>query len=458
MSLTKEDRIAFTKKIVEADQTLKTFNASQAQLLQEKQKAYDLDQGHKKLVDVRTAAINSYQNELAQLDGIIRTQTTESDYINSANFVLGNFYYPNNLSSLPPSIAPNIWTKTRPYARTYAIGKNNNEVFPGSTTTEQSKINAIRTAITTVETFLDIERTTGQTCYAGFCSLPAYLTQTSCLANGGIWTPGPPDNITTYPAVVTALSNLSTAVQDYENFLNAEAPLIYLNDFNASRQAQNNAALHNINSVILPAINTWQSYADFDASHGQTTCVGFFAYPVTSLSPTKLRPAELNALKSAIDAREAFITTRISQLTANLGTVTQNLSNGSITGSGLYFERASFLNLRLSLLGGSLIDLLGYERAINAQNELKDNIILAKNTYLSLLACSAFAAPANNTNNIHVKDPSGFSVGDTVYIVSETQEEIVRTISGIVGNRIILGQPVSSKYRESELARIYKEL
>lgn len=458
MALTKEDRIAFTKKIVEADQTLKTFDVSQAQLLQEKQKALELDEGHKRLLEPRTLAINAYQNELAQLDGIVRTQTTESDYVTSANFTYGNIYYPNVPGGTPPSINPNIWTKTKPYSRTFAVGRNNSEAFPSSTPTEQSKIDAIRAAILTVETFLDIERTTGETCYEGFCSLPAYLTETDCDDNGGTWTAGPPDNITTYPAVVAALATLTTAVQDYENFLNAEAPLIYLNDFNTSRQTQNNTALSNINSVILPAINTWQAYSDFNNGHGQTTCLGFFAYPVSSLGPTKLRPTELNALKAAIDAREAFTLTRISQLTTNLGSITQNLGDGSITGSGLYFERASFLNLRLALLGGSLIDLLGYDRAVNAQNELKDNIVLAKNTYLTLLACSAFSAPANNTTNIHVKSSAGFSVGDTVYIVSETQEELVRTISDIVGNRIVLGQPVPSKYRESEFARIYKEL
>lgn len=458
MALSKEDRIAFTKKIVEADQTLATFDASQAQLLQEKQKALKLDEGHKTLLELRTLAINAYQNELAQLDGIVRTQTIEQHYIDSANFVYGNIYYPNVPGGTPPSINPNVWTKTKPYLRTYAIGKDNNEAYPGTTPTEQSKINAVKAAITAAETFLDIQRTTGQTCYNGFCSLPAYLTQTDCTSHGGTWTPGPPDNITTYPAVVTALNNLVTAVQDYKNFLIAEAALIYTNDFNSTRQAQNNIALNNINSVIIPAINTWQAYPNFNNAHGQTTCAGFFAFPVSSLGPTKLRSTELNALKAAINARESFVTTRITQLTNNLGSVTQNLSDGSITGSGLYFERATFINLRLALLGGSLIDLLGYDRAVNAQNDLKNNIISAKNTYLSLLACTAFAAPANNTNNIHVKSSAGFSVGDTVYIVSETQEEIVRTISAIVGNRIVLGQPVSSKYRESELARMYKEL
>lgn len=456
MALSQSDRIAFSKKIVEADEVLKTFDKSQQQLQAEKEKAQAVDDAHKNLIAPLTALINGYQNEIAQLDGNIRTQVIESELVDSAKMVYGNIYYPNVPGGTPPSINPNVWTKTKPYAISKMKGLTYNEAFAGTTPTEQSKINAIKTAFTAVETFADIERTTGQTCYNGFCSIPIHLTMSACIGGGGVWTPGPPDNITTYPAVVTALNNLVTAINDYKTFLLAEQPLIVTFDTDTTRQAQNNAAISSINTV-LSIINTWLTYNDFDSSHGQTTCAGFFAYNVALLSPTKLRPTEYNVLKNAILTRESYLPTRISQLNNNLGNINQNLSTGDITGSGLYFARALYLNLRLAMLGGSLIDLLGYDKAIEAQNELKANIISAKNTYLSLMECTILTAPANDTTIVHVQNSSGFNVGDTVYIVSDTQNELVRNIVSIDGNRIKLSQPVPSKYRRSEYARMYKE-
>jgi hypothetical protein len=68
------------------------------------------------------------------------------------------------------------------------------------------------------------------------------------------------------------------------------------------------------------------------------------------------------------------------------------------------------------------------------------------------------SAPANNTKFIQVKDASGFLAGDTIYIITESQEELTRKIVSINGNRIELGEPVPAKYRESELGRVYKEV
>src|SRR6185369_9395356 len=97
-----------------------------------------------------------------------------------------------------------------------------------------------------------------------------------------------------------------------------------------------------------PALNTWLAYSDFNTAHGQTTCAGFNAYNSNLLAPTKLHSTQLSALSTALSSRSSFVTTRISQLDTNLGTIVQDVSTGDLTSSsGLYGQRYGFLSLRL---------------------------------------------------------------------------------------------------------------
>jgi hypothetical protein len=238
----------------------------------------------------------------------------------------------------------------------------------------------------------------------------------------------------------------------------AELSLIYTADPDPTRAAAAQAAVNDINNNILPAINTWLAYSDFDTSHGQTTCVGFYAYNVNLLGSTKLRPAELNAFKAAISARLSFEMARQNQINGYLGTITQNLSTGDATGSGFYFERWQLIGLRLNILGGSLIEVKGLTDSANAQDQQIAAINTAVNIYESLVRASILAAPTNGTKFVQLKSAAGFGVGDNIFIVADDQEEIVRTIEAIDGNRLTLGQPVPAKYRPESLGRAYKDI
>jgi hypothetical protein len=209
----------------------------------------------------------------------------------------------------------------------------------------------------------------------------------------------------------------------------------------------------------LPALNLWLSYSDFNTSHGQTTCAGFNGYDSGLLAPTKLHSAQLNALQLALTNRLSFIDTRISQLNTVLGTIVQNLSDGSITSSsGLYGERYSFMNLRLNTLGGSLIQLNSLNNSSSAQDQIVANLRNTQAVYATVIKASAFAASANNTNTINIKDIGVFSPGDTVYVVSATQPEILRAVKSVNGKAITLNDSVSQKYLNTDSARIYKVL
>jgi hypothetical protein len=433
MPLSKEDRITFSKKIVSAEVEKIGIESSKQKIMAEKQKAFDLDQANKKLVDSKTVLIDPYQVELSRYTGVLRLSLTEADIQDAANLVLGNSLYPNDPQNPPPSLAPQIWTQPKPYARTKAVGKQNNESYPAAVPAEQSFLSDILNSITTIETnYTLIQRVTGQKC-----------------------TPSP-DTIATYTALQTDYNTLVSQVNNLKTYVLATQPLILTNDPVPARQAQNNAAISDINTVVA-AINTWLALTPFNTSHGQTTCAGFNAYNPALLGATRLQSGDLTALKNAILSRQAFVNTRVTQIDTNLGSLTQNLTNGDVTGSGLYLERWNFLLLRLNSFGGSLSAFKGFDKAINAQNAMQAQIDLSKNTYSTLLTASILSAPSNGTKILHLKNIGDIVSGDNIFLVSDSQEEMQLTVASVDGNKITVNREVPAKYRPAEFARVYKD-
>lgn len=455
MALSKQDRISFSKKIVNAEVEKTGIESSKQKIEVEKQKAYELDQANKNLVDGKTVLINAYQVELSRYNGIARTSLTETDIQDAADFKLGNHLYPNDAQNPPPSTAPQIWTQPKPYARNKAVGKLYNENYPTAVAAEQSKINNILTSINTIETYPLIQRVTGQLCTNGTCSIPQYTNQTDCTSNGGTWTPGP-DTIISNAALQATYNTLVTQVNDLKTYVLTTQGLILTNDPVTSRQTQNNTAIANINTIVA-AIDTWLGLTAFNTGHGQTTCAGFNSYNPALLGATRLQSGNLTTFKNAITTRQTFVATRVTQIDTNLGSLTQNLTNGNVTGSGLYLERWDFLSLRLNFFGGSLLAFKGFEKAINAQNALQAQIDLAKNIYSGLLTASILSAPSNGTKVLHLKSIQDFASGDNIFLVSDTQEELGLTIASVQGNKIIVDREVPAKYRPAESARVYKD-
>lgn len=460
MPLSQEDRIAFSLNIVTAADKLKAFDMSQLQTQAEIDKLTKLDAANKNLFDPPNAMVNAYQAEQNKLDGLLRTTIVEQDIQDSAKRVIQNHFFPNDTTVTVPSLASshNVWIKIPPFAITYAIGKNYTEGY-GSTTKESDLTSPILGYITSAGGFTDIQNTTGQSCNSsGTCSIPIHLTQPACVLGGGVWTPGP-DIIANDPAIQTLRTNIVAAVNAYKTFLLTLVSLIVTNDPVPANQTLNNAAISNINTIIIPALNTWLAYVDFNTAHGQTTCAGFNGYNSNLLAPTKLHSTQLAALQTAINTRLSFVTTRSGQVSGFLGTLVQDLSTGELTTStGLYGKRYGFLLLRLHTLDGSLSKLNALSGGRDSQNSIKANITNTKNTYLSILPTSLLKAPGNGTSSISLTDTSAFSPGDTVYIIAENQGELQRAIKSVTGDNIVLNDIIPAKYRPADKARIYKDL
>jgi hypothetical protein len=456
MALNQADRIAFSAAIIKAVENIASIETAQQATDKARQLAFDLDQGNKRLVDSKSTLIAQYHVEINNISGQTRTELLESDFQDGAKRILGNFLFPNNSPSTPPSIAPNPWIAFRPYAGNKAVGKGYNDALAAPSGGELPNISSMLSRINNLETlYLAIEIATGQTCTNGTCSIPLYITSASCTLNGGTWTPGP-DAIVTYTAVHNELTALIADANAYRTaLLNEQANII--NDPDPTRQAINTAALAAL-TVPLAAVNAWLAHPNFNTSHGQTTCAGFFGYNPSLLAPTKLTSSELTAFKNSLTARQTAATSRQSQISSYLGSVSQNLTTGSFTGSGLYFERWVYANLRLNVIGGSLTNYLSFDRAIQGQNDLKQSYTDSKDIYETLMVCSRLSAPSNGTTTLHVKNSSGFSPGDEVYLVSDTQPEMKMNIESISGTRIVLGKAIPAKYRPNEYARLYKDI
>lgn len=457
MALSQDDRISISKKIVAIPMQNANADLITSQIEAEKQKAEKEDNANKKLLDDVNILVHGYQYELERYDGNGRNQLLEQDLIDAANRKLRNYFFPNDTQAPLPSIADGVWKNFVAFSGSKALGKSYLETY-STVAKEQSFIDDVIAKIAIVESFSNIIRSTGQSCgSSGTCSLPAYTTQATCTANGGTWTPGP-DVISADPAMQAAATDLIASVQNWKNFLNGTDAVIVTADSDPTRSAQNTASkadITNSNSII----NVWQGLANFDTNHGQTTCVGFNAYNVNLLNPTKFRAAELLPLKNELVARQAFITTRVSQLNSNLGTVAQDMSTGDLTtATGFYGQRMRIIDVRLNAMGGSLTKLKGLERGQSAQTEAKKSNDNAAAVYTSVMLATGLRAPATGNNTIHVLNSSGFSVGNTVYVMADNQSEIQTTITGIQGNAVTLADVIPPKYRQNEFARLYKTL
>jgi hypothetical protein len=436
MALTSDQRIEISKKIVSIPLENASALDSKSKLQELKVKTQSQDDANKSFSDAKTVFINGYQNEVKRIDGNDRTEITEQDFNDSAVNKVGNFFFPNQQSVPTPSLTDGVWKQFVPFAKTKVVGKFYNEAYQ-TIQKEGDIIALIQGYNTSMDAFTGIQRTTGQSCTVGA---------------------PPPDVIANDPTIQALSTNIITQVNNWKVFLTASIPFVVTTDPDVVKQAQNNVSIADINSSIA-IIDAWLATATFSTGHGQTTCAGFNAYNPFLLPIAKYRTDAFNTLKNEITARLAFITARITEVNTNLGSITQNNTDGSITAlSGLYGERFPFINLRLNLMSGSLKKLEGLKLGQRAQDESVNFNTLALAAYGAIMFTTTLAAPSTGGDKIHLKDASGLSVGNSIYIVANEQQEIALTILAKSGNMIQVNQEISQKYRTDNLSRVYKIL
>lgn len=457
MALSQADRIAISKKIVTIPLENALIDQTKGQLEMGRAENQLKDDLNKNIFEKPNTLVNAYQLELNQIDGNIRTEISEQDFLDSASKKLRNPFFPNDPLTPTPSLPDGVWKNLIPFSWGHAKGRNYTETYT-TMDGEDQLLSSLSSLIVQLETYNAAQRSTLLVCSSGgVCSLPQYTTQTQCTSNGGTWsiaTSLDPD-----PTLTQISNDIVTKVNLWKTRLTTMKSSVpsALVDPDPTRQAQNQAAIVDIDNAT-PIIDTWLAYPN-SVSSSTSDCSSFNASTPDSFGPSKFRSYELQVLKDEIAARGLFKDTRKSQLNTNLGHINQDLTTGSvIDSSGFYGSRFRLINLRLHLMSGTLNALISSERGLNIQDQAKSFNQDAENAYSDQVLVSIFTAPASGTNTIHVKSASGFSVADNIYVVSNTQDELSGTITAISGTKITLSINIPSKYRQDDFARLYKVL
>jgi hypothetical protein len=448
MALTQAQRISISKKIVGIPDEAKQVVEIKAQLDVEIAKSIEADNGNKSICDEKTVLINAYQKEARSYLNNDYLELTEQHFQDAANRIKQNKFFANDPAISLPSTPGGVWKNMPPSGYGVAIGKQYNETytfFQG----EASVFSTIRSNLITLDTFQQIEKTTGQSC-SGTCSLPQYTTQLTCTGGGGIWT----DGIANNPTIQTAANNIVSAVNQWKT--NVEAIITALSAIvDPVRASENAIALADAQNT-LTILNTWIAYPLFNTAHGQVTCPGFYAYNPLLLVPTKFSASMRGALETELNARESFIATRQPQIVSYLGSITQD-AKGQITNAvGLWGDRFRFIDLRLNAMAGSLAQVNAMQNGKNAQDEVLASNANASAAYGALMKATKLSAPAMGSPVIHVESSSDFSIGQSCYVAADEQEEKGVMVVAKSGNILTLDTPIPQKYTTVNVSRLYR--
>jgi len=470
MALSKEDRISISKKIIDIPKQNEDADNVIATMEGAKLEAIEADNSNKALMDGNTVLIDEYQKELGLIDGNDRAVLVEQDIQDASNKVFQNFFFPNDLATPLPSVPDGVWKSFPPFSGSVAIGKTYEETY-SSTIKEQDETDPITSLIISIEAAnTETNKTTGEEATevdldAGFCTPPSDPnTEAQCLLDVGVWTSEPTiDEVIPKVDVQADIITLKGDMATWKAHLSSEKTAIEAAsaiDTDGGRGSSNLAAIADIDATIA-IIDAWDLLPDFYTDHGATTFAEFEALDPSTFPTTKLAVAELTKIKSQITSRNSFIGTRIAELISDtyLGSVTQDIVTGAITAAaGFYGKRFRIIDMRINLMSGSLSKVISLGNAQGAQGELKGSNASAEQALLDVISASPFRAPASGTATVHVLDGSLFSIGDTAYIIANTQEEIEVSIVNVQENTIFLDKPIPKKYRQDDGARLYKSL
>lgn len=487
MALSKEDRIAMSKKIVKIPDDNATVDVTKLQILAQQKVDIENDAVNAALQDPYNQKINTYQIEFNLIDGQKRTELTESLIDAAAKGENRNGFFLADPEFPIPSLPSGMWKFFAPMGFCYAIGKKNDETYDVEALGEQPTISSINSLISQIESFVDATRASGQKCeQVGVCSgeTPpgSGIDETTCLANGGTW--NLTDTIVPSSEIQTLLDQLKTQIQVWENSLNAQKLAVQIGDADVpARQAENQIAYDKLDP-LLTIVNNWQGIQDFDNTTSlpnncvdfnnmgyvsfcagednppqltEAACISDNGTWIESFQESKLSPAQIQILKDAISDRSPFLTTRIGQLNSYLGTIVQDLNTGELTSqSGWYGARFLILDSRLNMISGSANGKFGAEKSLATQDQIKSSNNTTAAAYDLTMKATKAIAPGIGTKYLNVANASYFNIGDRVYVVANEQEELSGSILGKDGNRLELSFVVPQKYTLANLTRIYK--
>lgn len=181
----------------------------------------------------------------------------------------------------------------------------------------------------------------------------------------------------------------------------------------------------------------------------------WFALTDTGVSG-KFVDTSLNNLATAYNARNSQFATRTGQITAALGSVSQD-AEGVYSGSGNYLQRYKCLGFLINTANGPIYQANGLKAA---KTNFEDKV---KSTTDKLATFSNLVRYGQSTkdpvgNSIEIDGVSQFAVSDAVVLTANDLASIECTITAISGNLVTLSATIPKEYNKASKAGIIKRV
>lgn len=431
--LSKEDRIAMSKKIITVEQDNRDIENAIKQIKLLQQQAIVDDALNELLQQPYTDLINLYQPEYNHIDGNLRTELTE-DLMNAAargenrnGFFLADPTFP--IQSVPDG----IWKFFSPMSFCYATGRKNSETY-NPVVGEEPSIDRMLAIIAQAEATYPISaRATGKKCIT--VGTPPFET----------------DTVVDQPGMQNLMDELILRGNEWIEALKKQKESIRLDETVAERLAENQVAYNQIDPTIAE-VESWLAIRTFQRASSCPIKERWRNYPLV-----KMHPDSLERLNEIIDKRRTFLEVRKSQLNKWIGFIDQDLESGIVTNfGGWYGERFLLIESRLNLVSGTASGKFGADKQIEAQERIKASNEATAAAYALTMRATRAVAPGLNTQYLNFKDASDFEVGEEVYVVADGQRELAGTILEKDGNRLKFSFTIPKKYTPAGITRLYK--
>ena len=473
-----------TGQILAAPQKLAIQDTTKQQANDSKAGYKDLDDANKVYTTQDISIISDYHTEYKNLTGTQKTNPSETTIVAGGRLDQGNAYFPDTTN-------PPVWVNFQPKVAPEVLGN------PTSTVTTDEK--SIGTRLNSWITLLETGFTSPDGSLTSACEYATATTVTVDFDPG--FTVGDSILITDSAAAAFITGTVKTITPSIDPLLPSTLEFTIKNsagtfsagtidNFNTGfsmGQRENGgvaagmgAYLDFLKSSIDAEVTSWASdltaeisaladnqapepyktqniTASTNATGTKATLTTWQAKPATGTGVSRYGAPLDATITPLITSRGVQITARKTEIETALGTVTQG-ADGSYTGSGMYFKFFDNVNIRINKTAGTLRQ---YYQQSTIGSALDQQSGLTKSTSSrdsQTFLVRTFTADADGTNIIQLNDVGSLTVGESVKIMTNTQQVITTTISSITDLKVQLAASVPATYTKTDQARLVVQL
>lgn len=188
---------------------------------------------------------------------------------------------------------------------------------------------------------------------------------------------------------------------------------------------------------------------------GKTAYNTWFALTDTGASG-KFVDTSLNNLASAYNQRISLSSTRVSQISTNLGSVSQD-GEGNASGSGVYLQRWKCLGYLINTANGPVYQANGLGAA---KGNFEDKVKSTADKLATFSNLVRYGAGTKDPvgNAFEISGANQFAVSDAVFLTANDQAAISCTITAISGNLVTISATIPKEYNKASKIGLIKQV